>query len=492
MSTEKINEPWRKPSLLKNWVSLAGLVVAIGSLFSFFLLVMLDAIGHSSNPYLSILTWMVAPAFLIAGLALVFLGIVRARKRFKGAGSFVATLQIDLSRPRDRRILIGFSAGSLAFIMLSAVGSYNAFNFTESVQFCGATCHTVMKPELTTHDHGPHARVACVACHVGPGVNWFVRSKLTGSYQLYSVTFNKYPRPITTPIKNLRPARETCEQCHWPQKFSGNLDRTFTYFQGDASNSPYSIRLSIKIGGANPGRGPVGGIHWHTMQDTRIEYIATDNARQKIPWVRLTDNHGQVTVFSVPGFTNGISKYAIRTMDCMDCHNRPSHRYVPPDEAVNLAMELGQIDRSLPWIKTNAVYMLTREYKTDEDARAGIAAALSRQYPNDARLPETSATLQRIYSDNFFPEMKANWSVYPDNINHMIWPACSRCHDGNHSSAGHKQIIKANDCNACHTIMAQGTGAELSQLTPNGQQFKHPGGEIPDGYQCNDCHTGGP
>jgi hypothetical protein len=375
-------------------------------------------------------------------------------------------------------------------MMLSAVGTYNAFNFTESVQFCGETCHTVMKPELTTHDHGPHARVACVACHVGPGVNWFVRSKLTGSYQLYAVTFNKYPRPITTPIKNLRPARETCEQCHWPEEFSGNLDRTFNYFQGDASNSPYSIRLSIKVGGANPNRGPVGGIHWHTMQNTRVEYIATDPARQKIPWVRLTDSNGVVTVFRQSRFTNDISHYEIRVMDCIDCHNRPSHRYVPPDQAVNLAMELGQIDRTLPWIKTNAVYVLTRKYSNDAEARTGIATALAERYPNDTRIESAIPTLQRIYSDNFFPEMKADWSVYPDNLGHMLWPGCFRCHDGMHKTEDGRHSIMANDCNACHTILAQGAGAELQQLTPGGQSFKHTGGDYD--LSCSDCHTGGP
>src|SRR5208282_185901 len=198
------------------------------------------------------------------------LGVWRERRKRQRENLSVPRIQIDLSRPRDRRILTAFVIGSLLFIMLSAVGSYNAFHVTESVQFCGETCHTVMKPELTTHDHGPHARVACVECHVGPGVNWFVRSKLSGSYQVYAVAFNKYPRPILTPIKNLRPARETCEQCHWPQEFSGNLDRTFNYFQDDASNSPYSIRLSIKIGGADPSRGPVGGIHWHMVVGNEV------------------------------------------------------------------------------------------------------------------------------------------------------------------------------------------------------------------------------
>ena len=488
MNTENAGQPPHRPSLLQNWMSLTGLVIVIGSLFSFFLLFMLDAVAHFTNPYISILTWMVTPGFLISGLLLTLVGVLRTRRRRKGGDSLVATVQIDLSRPKDRRILVGFVSGSLLFMMLSAVGTYNAFEFTESVQFCGETCHQVMKPELTTHDHGPHARVACVACHVGPGVNWFVRSKLTGSYQLYAVTFNKYPRPITTPIKNLRPARETCEQCHWPQKFSGNLDRTYTYFQGDASNSVYSIRLSIKIGGADPSRGPVGGIHWHMVVGNRVEYIATDEARQKIPWVRITDSQGVVTVYHTPKFTNDISQYEIRTMDCMDCHNRPSHRYVPPDKAVNLAMELGQIDRTIPWVKSNAVYAVTCKYKTDDQARDGIATTLAERYPNDPRIRDVIPVLQQIYRDNFFPEMKANWSVYPDNIGHMIWPGCFRCHDGTHR-AQDGRTIKANDCNACHTILAQGSGAELQQLTPGGQPFKHVGGDYD--LSCSDCHTGG-
>ncbi|HEX7578208.1 MAG TPA: cytochrome C, partial [Verrucomicrobiae bacterium] len=224
MNDEKAGKPPHRPSLLQNWMSLSGLVIVIGGLFSFFLLFMLDAIGHFSNPYISILTWMVSPAFLVFGFILTLIGVLRTRHKRVGGDSMVSAVQIDLSRPRDRRILVTFVISSLLFIMLAAVGSYNAFNFTESVVFCGETCHGVMKPELTTHDQGPHARVACVACHVGPGVGWFVRSKLSGSYQVYSVTFNKYPRPIGTPIKNLRPARETCEQCHWPQKFSGDLD----------------------------------------------------------------------------------------------------------------------------------------------------------------------------------------------------------------------------------------------------------------------------
>jgi hypothetical protein len=182
----------------------------------------------------------------------------------------------------------------------------------------------------------------------------------------------------------------------------------------------------------------------------------------------------------------------IRTMDCMDCHNRPSHRYLSPEKAVNQQMALGKIDPTIPWIKTNAVYVLTRPYQTDNEAKDGIAAALAAKYPNDPRVQTTTATIQQIYADYFFPEMKASWASYPDNVGHMIWPGCFRCHDGQHKTEDRKTTIKANDCNTCHTILAQGAGADLNKLAPAGQKFIHPGGELDDNPSCIDCHNGGP
>jgi len=489
MNSENIPPPAPRLSLFRNWISLVGLVVGVGALFSFLFLFVLDAISKFSNPYVSLLTYLLVPAFLIFGIALAFGGAwIERRRRSRGAGP--ESWQIDLKRPRDRRGMVAFISGAVVFLLLSAVGSYNAFHFTESVTFCGEVCHTVMKPELTTHDHGPHARVACVECHVGKGISWFVKSKISGSRQLYSLAFHKYPTPIPTPVKNLRPSRDTCEECHWPQQFVGNLDRTFHYFQSDASNSPYSVRLLLKIGGSDPARGPVGGIHWHNLPGNKVEYVATDAARQSIPWVRVTDAQGKVTVFKTKNFTNDVAPMGVRLMDCMDCHNRPSHRYLSPEQAVNQAMALGRIDPALPWIKTNAVFVLTRPYRTGDEAKAGIAAALAANYPGAARLGDVTAALQQIYADNFFPEMKADWRAYPDNVGHMIWPGCFRCHDGQHQTEDKRRAIPANDCNDCHTLLAQGTGAELDRLAPAGQKFIHPGGDY-DGA-CNDCHNGGP
>lgn len=474
--------------LFKNWTSLVGAVIILGSIFAFILLFVIDLMAHSMNPYVGILTYLVAPGFTALGFAILVAGMLWRRFGRGKAGETLPTIQIDLSRPRDRKILTFFLGGSVLFLLATAVLSYQTYHFTESVVFCGQACHVVMEPERVTYLRGPHARVACVECHIGPGAGWFVKSKLSGLYQVYATALDKYPRPIPTPIENLRPAKDTCEQCHWPAKFVGNLDRTYEYFLADETNTPYTVRMTMNVGGADPAHGPVTGIHWHVNPGNRVEYIATDELRNTIPWVRMTSADGKVTEFRAPDFTDDISGHEIRTMDCMDCHNRPAHRYEAPSDAVNSAIALGRIDRALPNVKAKAIEVLTAEYATADEAMAQIASAMGEEYPNDPRGKAAIEAVQQIYRNNFFPAMKASWKVYPDHIGHRDWPGCFRCHDGTHVAADGKTKIKANDCNACHTILTQGAGAELKMLTPEGQEFKHPGGDY-EGL-CNDCHDG--
>jgi nitrate/TMAO reductase-like tetraheme cytochrome c subunit len=481
--------------LLRNWTSLTGLVIISGSLFSFLLLFTLDTLAHFSNPYIGVLTYLVAPVFLLLGTVLLVLGMLLERRQIIKAAGAAPPVVINLSRPRDRKLMVLFLTGAVCFLLVSALGSYHTYHYTESVRFCGQTCHTVMQPELTTYQHGPHARVSCAQCHIGTGATWYVRSKLSGAYQVYATLANKFPRPIPTPVKNLRPAQETCEQCHWPKKFVGNLDRTFTYFLGEQTNPVHSVRMLLKVGGADPAHGPVGGIHWHMNVGNKVEYLAADEARQNISWVRLTSPQGVVTEFRSAGFTNEVRQANVRTMDCMDCHNRPAHVLESPNNAVNLALALGQIDPTLDYIKTNAVFVLTRPYRTETEALQSIATTLASKYPRgagDLRVAKAIDTVQRLYRDNFFPQMKADWRVYPNNIGHKDWPGCFRCHDGKHQAPDGKHVIKASDCNACHIILAQGRGEEFEQLNARGQEFKHPGGPLDAGFLCNDCHSGGP
>src|SRR5690348_7671743 len=314
--------PPRRSSVFRNWLSLWGLVLMVGSLFSFLLLFLMSVLAHVSNPYVGILTYLVAPCFLVFGMVTVALGAWRRHRQIvQSAGPF-PPIRIDLTRPRDRRVFGLFLAGAVIFLLISAVGSYQSYHFTESVQFCGQACHGVMKPEYVTYTHSPHARVACAECHIGRGATWYVRSKLSGTYQVYATVAHKYPTPIPTPVKNLRPAQETCEECHWPKKFVGNLERTYSCFLGDETNTPFTIRLLMKVGGGDPTHGPVGGIHWHMNVGNKVEYFATDEARQKIPYVRVTDSQGVVREYRTPRFTNAVSEASLRKMDCMDCHNR--------------------------------------------------------------------------------------------------------------------------------------------------------------------------
>lgn len=473
-------------------MSLSGLVVVLGSLFAFVLLFTIDSLAHVSNPYIGILTYFITPGFTVLGMVLMALGVVLRRRRGMKGIPLSPVVTIDLSRPRDRKLLMYFLGCSTAFLLITAIGTYHSYHFTESVTFCGQACHTVMEPEMVAYQNGSHARVACAECHIGPGATWYVRSKLSGAYQVYATFANKYPRPIPTPISNLRPAQETCEQCHWPKKFVGNLERTYTHFLSEETNPVHQVRMLLKVGGADPTHGPLEGIHWHMNVGNKIEYIAADESRQKIPWVRMTDAQGAVTEFRTDKFTNQVNEASVRRMDCMDCHNRPAHVLQSPNDAIDLAMHVGQISTKIPYIKTNAVYALMQTFTNRTDAMQGIATFLTGKYPSEPTIRTVIESVQQIYEHNFFPEMKASWRAYPNNIGHKDWPGCFRCHDGKHQSADGKHTIKGDNCNACHVILAQGSGNDLQQLTPQGQEFKHPGEELEKGFLCNDCHTGGP
>jgi len=485
--------PLPKLSIFRNWVSLIGLLVSTCSLIAFLAILTAQLMMGVTHPYSGIVAFLILPMFLLTGLGLIGLGLILERRKMSQAadGAPPPVLTVDFSNPRVRRnLLITVNAGLLIF-MVSAIMLYQGYHFTESPQFCGQICHTVMKPEYTTYQHSPHARLACAECHIGSGASWYVKSKVSGLRQVYAVAFNKFSRPIETPVKSLRPAQETCEQCHWPSKFVGNLDRLVTRYMSDETNTPYSIRLLLKVGGGDATHGPVGGIHWHMNVGNKIEYIATDDLRQTIPWVRRTDPQGVVTEFFAKGFTPDPAKHIIRRMDCMDCHNRPSHIFRSPAEAVDMSLTLGSLDLAMPKIKKTAVEILTQSYISEKDALEKIAASLNTKYSGDPRLQSSITEIQKIYTDNFFPEMKTNWKTHPNNLGHMEFPGCFRCHDGDHKTPDGTQSIKANDCNACHVIVAQGRGEQLNKLSAKGHLFEHPGGDL-DETKCSECHNGGP
>lgn len=486
--------PGAASTIWRNWLTLAGAVLTGSAVFAFLFLFMMDMLSEHSNAYVGVLCYMVAPGFGFAGICLMLLGgWWERRARRRSPRSPAPRLAIDLSRPRDRKVAVWFGLGTMTFLLLTSLGSYQTYHFTESNQFCGMVCHDVMAPEFITHQKGNHARVACVECHIGEGATWFVKAKVNGARQVYEALRETYSRPIPTPIANLRPARDTCQQCHWPEKFVGNIDRTYQRFLSDEENTPFAVRLLLHVGGGYEPHGPVGGIHWHTSEDHKVEYYATDPQRLTIPWIRVTNAQGEVTVFRTEDFIEEPPVSAIRTMDCLDCHNRPAHNFLAPNDAVDHALAYERLDRSLPSIKRTAVDLLAAEYASHEEAAGAIARALREAYadrPTEV-VEGAVATVTEIYQSNFFPQMKADWSAYPIHGGHKDSPGCFRCHDGTHVAIDNpSRKIAASDCQSCHTITAQGTGAELAQFSLTGLPFKHPDGDPPEGLLCSDCHTG--
>lgn len=483
--------PARQRSLFNNWISAIGAVLAVGALFSFALLVWMDFTRGDRNPYLGILTYIVAPAFLITGLALVFFGAWAQRRwQIKHAATMPDRWRLDFHNPRQRRVIVLFGTGAVTFLLLSAFGSYQTYHYSESTQFCGEVCHRAMNPEFTTYQRGAHARVDCVECHVGSGAQWFIKAKINGTHQLIAYTLNNYKRPIETPLKNLRPAQDTCEKCHWPEKFHGNIDVEYTHFLSDKKNTPYGIRMLMRVNAGRPGS-PPGGIHWHVSSDSRVEYFAADEKRQEIPWMRVTDlKAGTSRVYRTAEFTGEPPADQIRVMDCMDCHNRPAHVFPTANDVVEQAMAAGSLSTRLPAIKRVAVQAMTQKDLTAADAPEKIAAYLTSKYKDAAELPAAITEVRSLYAANIFPERKADWRVYPNNIGHKNWPGCFRCHDEKHKTdAG--ESVKANDCTSCHIILAQGRGNDLQTLSAQGQEFKHPDGDLDPELTCSDCHNGG-
>ncbi len=502
MSPANSRNSWQQLRMLfRNPISLLGMAVAIVALANIFFLFLIDLISDRPSPYVGILGYMVMPAFLVAGLALIAVGVWRERKRKVDETAVIGRYpRIDLNDPNQRSLAAFFVSFVIVFVLLSAVGSYKAYEYTDSVQFCGQLCHSVMNPEFTAYQSSPHARVACVECHVGAGATWYVKSKLSGARQVFATAFKTYPRPIPTPVHNLRPAQETCEECHWPKKFWGAQMKVFTHYASDEKNTPRQVRMLIRVGGGDPATGAPEGIHWHMNIANQIDYVATDEKRQAIPYIHVKDMQGRVTEYYAKDSVGNkqLATAPRHHMDCVDCHNRPTHIYVPPDAAVDQSLLAKRIDVSLPFIKQQSVAALTADYKTDADATQGIAKSIQQFY--ETKYPDLVKTrsleirnavdeVQAIYRHTTFPEMKLNWQTHPNNIGHFYYSGCFRCHDGQHVSADGKVVPK--DCDTCHTVLSQQDG-DARLMSAEMGKFQHPV-DIGDLSQvnCSDCHTGG-
>ena len=473
------------PPSFYNLRTLIGAAIASVSFGLVLFLTVLDLFEGEQKPYVGILTFIILPIFILFGLALVFYGVWREHRLEKQGLPHEHKLpHIDLNDPKQRNAFFWISLGGLILLIFSAFGSFKAYEYTDSDEFCGKTCHKVMSPEYTAYEYSPHARVGCAKCHIGPGAGWFVRSKLSGAYQVYATIFNKYPRPIPTPIENLRPAQQTCEQCHWPKQFFSEKLLKNSYFLSDEKNTHWTLDLLIKIGGGNIEAGPTSGIHWHMNIANELTYIATDSQRQNIPWIQSINPEGKIVVYR--STENSLTDEQIRTMktrrmDCIDCHNRPTHIYQPPAKSINHVMSLGWINPSLPNVKSVSIKALEASYSTKQLGLDSIKLAIEEYYQTN--YPELAKTkqdtiakvvseVQKIFSRNYFPEMHVSWKKFSDNIGHLYYPGCFRCHDGKHVSDDGK--VLSRDCNVCHTILAQQFEKEGLRMSLSGVEYRHP------------------
>jgi nitrate/TMAO reductase-like tetraheme cytochrome c subunit len=453
MSTTSKTPAWFL--LTQHWLSLLGVALLATALISWLFVLPQQVRGHVDNPYVGIVVFLVLPVIFFTGLALVPIGIHLSKRQIrKGLAEVVSDRKTAL-----QRMAWFFGATTLLNILIGTQLTYRAIKHMETPQFCGASCHT-MNPELAAYQNSPHSRVECVECHVAPGAAGWISSKTNGIRQLIETVLKTYPRPIPTALESNRlvPARETCENCHWPQKFGGVRLRVFSKYADDEPNTRSETVLLMLVGGNR-----ISGIHGaHFGPGVHIRFAAADARRQTIPWIEYRNDTGVVRAFVTPEVSpdsvNTLPKF---DMECVDCHNRPTHAFDLPERAMDKALALGDIPVTLPYIKRKGVELLKVNYATSTEAVAKLPTALVRfyqqnypdLYANRAEdIHQAGRAVLAIYERNVFPELKVSWGTYPNNLGHMDFPGCFRCHDGSHTAGDGKTI--AQDCNSCHEPLA--------------------------------------
>jgi hypothetical protein len=393
--------------------------------------------------------------------------------------------------------------GILTLIVLT--GSAYAWDYTNSPPFCGETCHT-MPPEYTAYLTSPHARIDCVDCHIGKG---FIATRITrkagDAKHIISLAFKDYEFPIRA--GDLRPARETCELCHSPQKFSDDSLREIRSYANDRNNTPISTFLVLKTGGGSKREGLGRGIHWHI--ENQVYYLPADPEEQEIPYVRVVEDDGSTSeYFDINANIDpqSINDAELKEMDCITCHNRITHLVLPPAETVDEMITREQISRTIPDIRRVAIDVYGRSYPTRAmglEAIKGIEGYYQEYYPdfyatNQELIEKAISALHDAYNNSVFPEQKSDWNSHPNNVGHKNSPGCFRCHDGKHLTAD-EQAIRL-ECNLCHSIPVV---ADPNDFVSNIEISRGP---EPDSHRntnwinlhneaidqsCSNCHTTG-
>ncbi len=430
-------------------------------------LIVLGLIGHLSgliaNHYFAIFTFLFLPAMMLFGLFLIPLACYFRRKKwFKDSLLNPENLKIDLANRHHRKGIVLFLILSVINLTILVLVAYEAYHFTDSSYFCGVVCHEVMDPEYTAYQRSPHAKVACVSCHIGPGASWYVQAKLSGLRQVKAVIDGNFSRPIPAPVEHLRPARDTCETCHWPEKFHGKKIKEFITFSNKNQTEPSIQEVALRIGGRNPVTNDFEGIHWHVSRDIKIEYQALDNKRTQIGNVKVTRPGGITEEYAVNAEpTEEGTPEEWRTMDCIDCHNRPTHVYDDLEQVVDFGLSSKKLNPAIEGIREDSIAVLQIEYASRDEATEKIVGDLlermAKRHGNDfvtkneKEIVGSGSFLLEAYLNNIWPAMKVTWGTYRQHLGHQNADegyGCFRCHDDEHKTKFGKIIRQ--DCNMCH------------------------------------------
>lgn len=492
--------PLESKPLWTNPMTMAGLLfVALGILLlvTFWLFAAFSHQAHE-NQYIGLVGFMILPGVLVNGLVMCPVGIWLRKRKLKK--------KVDLKVISTRKALAFLGITFFLILPILGVAGYQGYHFTETSEFCGTICHN-MDPQYVRYKESPHARVTCAGCHIGPGATPFVKAKLSGMRQVFKTMADTYPRPVPAAIAELRPARDTCEQCHNPAQFFGQQIKKFAHFSPDKNNTRTEYEILIKVGGRNNQLGKAEGIHMHMLD--HVEYVAEDHHLQKIPWVRYTRPDGTKVVFRSDGQPSSAPppqghghEAKIRKLDCIDCHNLIGHDALSPERSVDHDLSINRLDPTLPYIKRESVRILSGEYKTREEGLEAIRKHLLSFYQSSQPevwksrqkdVEKAIEVVQGMYRQNHFPDMKVDWRTYPSNIGHLESPGCFRCHDGLHVADDGKRIT--NDCSSCHSFLYRQPNSNVILE----KKFDHPM-KIHDEWKglgphekmvCTDCHDGG-
>jgi hypothetical protein len=443
--------------LARHPVAIAGALITTASAVVFLALLIATLVGFFENPYAGLVVFVAIPALFAAGLLLMPLGMwMQARKIRRQPGAVVDDWPVlDFRLARVRRttlVIVGLTAVNIVVVLLAGYGSLHSM---ESPQFCGQVCHTPMQPQFSAWREASHGRVACVECHIGEGAAGFAHAKLSGVRQLVQVATNSYPRPI--PPGAHMPAgkqAETCSGCHQPGRAASDQIRVIREYADDEGNSETTTVLQMHL---SPTASTPHAIHWHADPSHRVEYVASDAERQKIPYVRVTDGNGQVKEYVTADAPEQVSQSgARRTMDCVDCHNTVGHPISPTaEQALDRAIASGLVSRQLPFARREGLRLVKASYPTQDAAEGEIDRDLRSFYGtrgasiDQQAVARTVTALQALYRRNVTPSMKVTWGSYPDNRGHTTSDGCFRCHDDLHEAKDGSKI--SGDCEYCHT-----------------------------------------